>query len=61
MDVKVGDRILYAKYSGQEIKIDQDRVHRPLREGRPLQGSSEVMAANRSLLTAEPARAGDLP
>ncbi len=23
MDVKVGDRILYAKYSGQEIKIDQ--------------------------------------
>ena len=24
MDVKVGDRVLYAKYSGQEIKIDQD-------------------------------------
>ena len=23
MDVKVGDRVLYAKYSGQEIKIDQ--------------------------------------
>ena len=22
--VKVGDRVLYAKYSGQEIKIDQD-------------------------------------
>ncbi|HWQ28762.1 MAG TPA: co-chaperone GroES [Dehalococcoidia bacterium] len=22
MDVKVGDRILYAKYSGQEVKID---------------------------------------
>ena len=24
MDVKVGDRVLYAKYSGQEIKIDQN-------------------------------------
>ena len=24
MDLKVGDRILYAKYSGQEVKIDQD-------------------------------------
>ena len=24
MDVKVGDRVLYAKYSGQENKIDQD-------------------------------------
>ncbi len=24
MDVKVGDRVLYAKYSGQEIKIDRD-------------------------------------
>ena len=23
MDVKTGDRVLYAKYSGQEIKIDQ--------------------------------------
>jgi len=23
MDVKVGDRVLYAKYSGQEIKMDQ--------------------------------------
>jgi chaperonin GroES len=23
MDVKVGDRVLYAKYAGQEIKIDQ--------------------------------------
>ena len=23
MDLKVGDRVLYAKYSGQEIKIDQ--------------------------------------
>jgi chaperonin GroES len=22
MDVKVGDRVLYAKYSGQEIKLD---------------------------------------
>ena len=24
MDVQVGDRVLYAKYSGQEIKIDQN-------------------------------------
>lgn len=24
MDVKVGDRVLYAKYAGQEIKIDQE-------------------------------------
>ena len=24
MDVKVGDRILYAKYTGQEIKIEQE-------------------------------------
>ncbi len=24
MEVKVGDRILYAKYSGQEVKIDQE-------------------------------------
>ena len=24
MDVKVRDRVLYAKYSGQEIKIDQE-------------------------------------
>ena len=24
MEVKVGDRVLYAKYSGQEIKLDQD-------------------------------------
>ncbi len=24
MEVKVGDRVLYAKYSGQEIKIDQE-------------------------------------
>jgi len=24
MDLKVGDRILYAKYSGQEIKIEQE-------------------------------------
>jgi len=24
MDVKKGDRVLYAKYSGQEIKIDQE-------------------------------------
>ena len=24
MEVKVGDRVLYAKYSGQEIKLDQE-------------------------------------
>ena len=24
MDVKAGDRVLYAKYAGQEIKIDQE-------------------------------------
>lgn len=24
MEVKVGDRVLYAKYAGQEIKIDQE-------------------------------------
>jgi chaperonin GroES len=24
MDLKVGDRVLYAKYSGQEVKIDQE-------------------------------------
>ncbi len=24
MEVMVGDRVLYAKYSGQEIKLDQD-------------------------------------
>ena len=24
MEVKVGDRVLYAKYSGQEIKIDRE-------------------------------------
>ena len=24
MEVEVGDRVLYAKYSGQEIKIDQE-------------------------------------
>lgn len=24
MDLKVGDRVLYAKYAGQEIKIDQE-------------------------------------
>jgi chaperonin GroES len=24
LDVKVGDRVLFAKYSGQEIKIDQE-------------------------------------
>ena len=26
MDVKVGDRVLYAKYSGQEIKIDYEEL-----------------------------------
>ena len=26
MDVKVGDRVLYAKYTGQEIKIDQEEL-----------------------------------
>jgi len=24
MDVQVGDRVLYARYSGQEVKIDQE-------------------------------------
>jgi len=24
MEVKVGDRVLYAKYSGQEIKLNQE-------------------------------------
>jgi chaperonin GroES len=24
MDLKAGDRVLYAKYSGQEVKIDQE-------------------------------------
>ena len=26
MDLKAGDRVLYAKYSGQEVKIDQEEV-----------------------------------
>ena len=26
LDVKVGDRVLYAKYAGQEIKIDQQEL-----------------------------------
>ncbi|MHB8378016.1 MAG: co-chaperone GroES [Candidatus Limnocylindrales bacterium] len=26
MDVKVGDRVLFAKYTGQEVKIDQEEV-----------------------------------
>ncbi len=26
MDVKVGDRILFAKYTGQEVKIDHDEL-----------------------------------
>ena len=26
MDIAVGDRVLYAKYTGQEIKIDQEEL-----------------------------------
>ena len=26
MDVAVGDRVLYAKYTGQEVKIDQEEL-----------------------------------
>jgi chaperonin GroES len=26
MDVQVGDRVLYAKYTGQEVKIDGDEL-----------------------------------
>jgi chaperonin GroES len=26
MDVRVGDRVLYAKYSGQEVKVDQEEL-----------------------------------
>ena len=26
MDVKLGDRVLYAKYTGQEVKIDQEEL-----------------------------------
>jgi chaperonin GroES len=26
MDVRVGDRVLYAKYTGQEVKIDRDEL-----------------------------------
>jgi chaperonin GroES len=26
MDVKVGDRVLFAKYTGQEVKIDQEEL-----------------------------------
>ncbi len=26
MDVGVGDRVLYAKYTGQEIKIDNEEL-----------------------------------
>jgi chaperonin GroES len=26
MDVKVGDRVLFGKYSGQAVKIDGDEV-----------------------------------
>ncbi len=26
MDVEIGDRVLYAKYTGQEVKIDQEEL-----------------------------------
>jgi chaperonin GroES len=26
MDIQVGDRVLYAKYTGQEVKIDQEEL-----------------------------------
>jgi chaperonin GroES len=26
MDVRVGDRVLYAKYTGQEVKVDQEEL-----------------------------------
>jgi chaperonin GroES len=26
MDIQVGDRVLFAKYTGQEVKIDQEEV-----------------------------------
>jgi chaperonin GroES len=26
MDVRIGDRVLYAKYTGQEVKIDQEEL-----------------------------------
>lgn len=26
MDVQVGDRVLYAKYTGQEVKLDQEEI-----------------------------------
>ncbi|HYM14502.1 MAG TPA: co-chaperone GroES [Dehalococcoidia bacterium] len=26
MDVRVGDRVLYAKYTGQEVKIDREEL-----------------------------------
>ena len=26
MDLRVGDRVLYAKYTGQEVKIDQEEL-----------------------------------
>ena len=32
MDIKVGDRVLYAKYTGQEIKIENEELI-VLREG----------------------------
>ena len=35
MDVKVGDTVLYAKYSGTEIKIDGKKLLDPARERCP--------------------------
>ncbi|MEX0749870.1 MAG: co-chaperone GroES [Dehalococcoidia bacterium] len=26
MDVKIGDRVLYAKYTGQEVKVDREEL-----------------------------------
>ena len=35
MDVKVGDTVLYAKYSGTEIKIESEETLDPQRERHP--------------------------
>ena len=35
MDVKVGDKVLYAKYAGTEFKIDDERVPHHQPEGHP--------------------------
>ena len=35
MEVKVGDRVLYAKYSGTEIKLDGKKAADPARSGHP--------------------------